>query len=90
MYSGNKNIKNTFFIKRYFAIYIAFSSSLYIYINTILYLFDIHIWYKGVNEFTKLSQWELLYIQSRKEKDFLQNVVLNKSLFFLKLSVQNN
>ena len=28
MYSGNKNIKNTFLIKRYFATYIASSSSI--------------------------------------------------------------
>ena len=28
MYSGNKNIKNTFLIKRYFATDVAFSSSI--------------------------------------------------------------
>ena len=38
MYSGNKNIKSTFLIKRYFATYVAFSSSIkivYIYILTL-------------------------------------------------------
>ena len=28
MYSGNKNIKNTFLIKQYFATYVAFTSSI--------------------------------------------------------------
>ena len=28
MYSGNKNINNTFLIKRYFAAYVALSSSI--------------------------------------------------------------
>ena len=28
MYSGNKNIKNTFLIQQYFATYVAFSSSI--------------------------------------------------------------
>ena len=40
MYSGNKNIKNTFLIKRYFATYVAFSSSIKIEntVNTLIRL----------------------------------------------------
>ena len=32
MYSGNKNIKNTFLIKQNFATYVAFATFIYIYI----------------------------------------------------------
>ena len=31
MYSGNKNIKNTFLIKQYFATYVAFATFAYVY-----------------------------------------------------------
>ena len=39
MYSGNKNIKNTFLIKQYFATYVAFATYVYIYICIYIYIY---------------------------------------------------
>ena len=44
MYSGNKNIKNTFLIKRYFATYVAFSSSFKIEVfDTVALIYKSHL-----------------------------------------------